>query len=282
MSNYTHNTVPTEFVEANGIRFAYRRFGKKDGIPLVFNMHLNGNLDMWDPAVTDGIAQEREVILFDNAGVGSSTGEVPTTFAAMAKNAIAFIEALGLKQVDVFGFSIGGMVAQNIVMQRPELVRKLVLVGTGPRNGDSMENLSPEVQAIVSRSYTPPENIWLDMLFHSSSTSQAAGHEFLARVASRTENRDKENSEKVASAQVAAVLEWGKPVGERFAYLKAIKLPTLIVCGNHEIVVYTINSLHLAQNLPNAKMIVYPDANHGVYNQYHEEFVFETNRFLNS
>ena len=147
MSNYTHNTVPTEFVEANGIRFAYRRFGKKSGVPLVFNMHLNGNLDMWDPAVTDGIAKEREVILFDNAGVGSSTGEVPTTFAGMAKNAIAFIEALGLKQVDIFGFSIGGMVAQNIVLQRPDLVRKLVLVGTGPRNGDSMENLTPEAQA---------------------------------------------------------------------------------------------------------------------------------------
>ena len=213
MSNYTHNTVPTQFVETKGIRFAYRRFGKKGGVPLVFNMHLNGNMDMWDPAVTDGLAEEREVILFDNAGVGSSTGEVPTTFAEMATNAISFIEALGLKQVDIFGFSIGGMVAQNIVIQRPDLVRKLVLVGTGPRNGDSMQDLTPEAKAIVARSYDPPMHIWLDMLFGPSPTSQAAGHEFLKRIASRTEDRDKENSEKVAQAQVAAVMEWGKPVG---------------------------------------------------------------------
>src|ERR1700761_8287368 len=119
MSSYTHNTVPTEFVETKGIRFAYRRFGRKGGVPLVFNIHLNGNMDMWDPAVTDGLAKEREVILFDNAGVGSSTGEVPATFVEMATNAIHFIEALGLKQVDIFGFSIGGMVTQSMVMQRP-------------------------------------------------------------------------------------------------------------------------------------------------------------------
>jgi pimeloyl-ACP methyl ester carboxylesterase len=241
MSTYTHNTVPTEFVEANGIRFAYRRFGKKSGVPLVFNMHLNGNLDMWDPAVTDGLAKEREVILFDNAGVGSSTGEVPTNFADMAKNAIAFIEALGLHQVDIFGFSIGGMIAQNIVMQRPDLVRKLVLVGTGPRNGDSMQNLTPEAQAIVAKTYDPPMHIWLDMLFSPTPASQAAGHEFLQRIASRTENRDKDVNEKVGAAQVAAVIEWGQPVGERFAYLKDMKVPTLVVAGNHEVIVYTIN-----------------------------------------
>ena len=200
----------------------------------------------------------------------------------MAANAIAFLDALGLKQVDVFGFSIGGMVAQNIVLQRPDLVRKLLLVGTGPRNGDAMQDLTPEAKAIVSRTYDPPMHIWLDMLFSPTPTSQAAGHEFLERIASRTQDRDQENSEKVAAAQVAAVLEWGKPVGERFAYLKNIQQPTLIVCGNHEIVVYTVNSLHLAQNIPNAKMIVFPDANHGVYNQYNEEFVFEVSRFLNS
>jgi pimeloyl-ACP methyl ester carboxylesterase len=282
MSTFTHTTAPTEFIEANGIRFAYRRFGKKAGVPLVFNMHLNGNLDNWDPAVTDGLAKEREVILFDNAGIGSSSGEVPVTFAEMAKNAIAFIGALGLKQVDVLGFSIGGMVAQNIAMQRPELVRKLILVGTGPRNGDSMENLTPEAQAIFGKAYNPPEHLWLDVLFSPTPTSQAAGLEFLKRTASRTQNRDTDNNEKVVPAQIAAVMEWGKPIGERFAYLKDIKQPALVVNGNHDIIVYTVNSLHLAQNLPNAKLILYSDANHGSYNQHHEEFVFDTNHFLNS
>ena len=282
MSSYTHSTAPTQFAEANGIRFAYRRFGKKTGIPLVFNMHLNGNLDNWDPAVTDGIAIEREVILFDNAGVGSSTGEVPTTFAAMATDALAFIDALGLKQVDVFGFSIGGMVAQNIVMQRSELVRKLVLAGTGPRNGDGMTDLTPEAQAIFGKTFNPPEHLWLDVLFSPTPTSQAAGLEFLKRTASRTENRDQANSVKVVPAQVAAIQEWGKPLGERFGYLAAIKQPTLVVNGNHDVIVYTVNSLNLAQNLPNAKLIVYNDASHGSYNQHHLEFVFDLNHFLNS
>lgn len=282
VNTYTHITAPTHFVEANGIRFAYRRFGNKAGVPLVFNTHLNGNLDNWDPAVTDGIAKEREVILFDNAGIGSSTGEVPTTFSGMAKNAIAFIEALSLKQVDVLGFSIGGMVAQNIVLQRPDLVRKLVLIGTGPRNGDGMTNLTPEAQAIFGKSFNPPEHLWLEVLFSPTATSQAAGLEFLKRTASRTENRDQDNNEKVVPAQIEAIQEWGKPLGERFEYLKSIKQPTLVVNGNHDVIVYTVNSLHLAQTLPNAKLILYSDANHGSYNQHHAEFVFDLNHFLNA
>src|SRR6202023_348890 len=139
---HTHHTAPTQFVEANGIRFAYRRFGKASGIPLVFNQHFTGTMDHWDPAVTDGLAKEREVILFNNAGVASSSGQVPTSIEGMAANAIAFIGALGLPKVDVLGFSIGGLVAQEIAGQAPRLVRKLVLVGTGPRGGAGMENLA--------------------------------------------------------------------------------------------------------------------------------------------
>ena len=130
---HTHQTAPTQFVEANGIRFAYRRFGKAGGVPIVLNQHYTGTMDYWDPAVTDGLARDREVILFNNAGVSSSSGEVPTTFEQMGANAIAFIKALGLKQVDVLGFSIGGMVAQEITLQAPGLVRKLIVDGTGPR-----------------------------------------------------------------------------------------------------------------------------------------------------
>src|SRR5260221_4990493 len=138
----THQTAPTQFVEANGIRFAYRRFGKAGGVPLVFNMHYLGTMDYWDPAVTDGLARDREVILFNNAGVSSSSGEVPTTFEEMGANAVAFIRALGLDKVDVLGFSIGGMVAQEITLQAPDLVRKLILVGTGPRGGQGMASVT--------------------------------------------------------------------------------------------------------------------------------------------
>jgi pimeloyl-ACP methyl ester carboxylesterase len=152
MSSDTHLTAPTQFVEANGVCFAYRRFGKKEGIPLVFIPHILGNMDSWDPSVTDGFAQYCEVILFNNAGVASSSGEVPTTFAEMAKSAGFFIDALGLTKVDVLGFSIGSMIAQNLALQRPDLLRKLVLVGSGPRNGNGIP-LNPESQAIFTNKY---------------------------------------------------------------------------------------------------------------------------------
>jgi pimeloyl-ACP methyl ester carboxylesterase len=158
MSTYTARTVPTQFALANGIRFAYRRWGKRGGLPLVFNQHFTGNLDNWDPAVLDGLAREREVIIFNNAGVASSTGEVPKTFAGMAKNAEAFIDALGLKHVDLLGFSIGGMVAQQIAQDRPELVRKLILVGTAPRNhdaGNGQGHITPETAAIFGATPQP-------------------------------------------------------------------------------------------------------------------------------
>jgi pimeloyl-ACP methyl ester carboxylesterase len=142
MTAYTRQTTPTQFVEANGIRFAYRRFGKSGGVPLVFNQHLTGTMDHWDPAVTDGLARDRDVILFNNAGVSSSSGEVPTTVQVMGADAVAFITALGLPKVDVLGFSIGGFIAQEIVLQAPDLVRRLVLVGTGPRSGEGMATLT--------------------------------------------------------------------------------------------------------------------------------------------
>jgi pimeloyl-ACP methyl ester carboxylesterase len=252
-------------------------------LPLVFNQHFTGNLDNWDPAVLDGLAKEREVILFNNAGVASSTGEVPTTFAGMAKNAEAFIDGLGLTKVDLLGFSIGGMVAQEITLDRPDLIRKLILVGTAPRNldaGNGQGHVTPETAAIFGATYNPPEHLWLKVFFTDSEKSQAAGREFLKRYLSRADNRDAPINDKVVPAQIAAISQWGTHPGERFAYLRNIKQPTLVVNGNHDVIVYAVNSLYLAQNMPNAKLILYPDANHGSWYQNHEDFVFETNRFL--
>jgi pimeloyl-ACP methyl ester carboxylesterase len=283
MSTYTATTVPTQFVEAYGIRFTYRRWGKGSGLPLVFNQLFTVKLDNWDAAVLDGLAREREVIIFNNTGVASSTGEVPTSFAGMTKNAEAFIDGLGLTRVDLLGFSIGGMVAQQITLDRPELVRKLILVGTAPRNhdaGNGQGHITPETAAIFGATYNPPENLWLKVFFTDSEKSQAAGREFLKRYSSRTENRDAPINDKVAPAQIAAVGQWGTHPGERLAYLKNIKQPTLVVSGNHDVIVYTVNSLYLVQNMPSAKLILYPDANHGSWYEYHEDFVFETNRFL--
>src|ERR1700687_2918846 len=186
----THQTAPTQFVEANGIRFAYRRFGKAEGVPLVFNMHYRGTMECWDPTVTDGLARDREVILFDNAGVSSSSGEVPTTFEQMGANAVAFTRALGLNKADMLGFSIGGMVAQEIALQAPDLVRKLILVGTGPRGGEGMASLTQVAKRIFGAPYDPPEHLWLAVLFSPSEAGPAGGVGFLKRKPPRREGRD--------------------------------------------------------------------------------------------
>ena len=160
----SHQTVPTQFVEAAGIRFAYRRFGATADIPLLFFMHFMGTMDHWDPAMTDGFARDREVILFNNAGISSSSGEVPTSIEEMARHAAAFTSALGIKKLDALGFSMGGFVAQQFTIDRPDLVRKLILVGTGPRSGDGMASLTPEAQEIFGASYNPPDELWLRVL----------------------------------------------------------------------------------------------------------------------
>ena len=277
---HTHHTAPTQYVEARGIRFAYRRFGKAGGIPLVFNQHFTGTLDHWDPAVTDGLAQGREVILFDNAGISNSTGAVPTTIEGMGANAIAFVEALGLTQVDVLGFSIGGLVAQEITLQAPTLVRRLVLVGTGPRGGEGMAALTPEAQQIFGASYNPPENLWLKVHFTESAASQAAGREFLKRFLRRTEDRDPPVNDRVAPAQLEALSKWGVQRQGSYEYLKSITQPTLVINGDNDVIIYTINSYILQQNIPNAQLILYPDANHGSQYQYPALFVRHVDMFL--
>src|SRR3979409_57147 len=282
MSNYTHQTAPTQFVEANGIRFAYRRFGKTGGVPIVFNQHYIGTMDYWDPTVTDGLARDREVILFDNAGVSSSSGEVPTTFEEMGAHAIAFIKALGLKRVDVLGFSIGGMVAQEITLQSTNLVHKLILVGAGPRGGEGMASLTQVAQRIFGAAYDPPEHLWLAVLFSPSEAGQAAGKEFLKRKHLRQEGRDPEVNDKVSPAQIEAMDKWGVQQEGSYGYLKTIKQPTLVVNGSNDVLTPTINSFIMEQNIPNAQLIIYPDSNHGAHHQYPELFVEHATLFLNA
>jgi len=280
MTRHTHQTAPTQFVEANGIRFAYRRFGHPNSVPLVMNIHFTGTMDHWDPAVTDGLAQNREVILFNNAGISSSSGTVPESIEDMAANAAAFIEALGLKQVDVLGFSMGGLIAQQLAIAKPQLVRKVILVGTGPRSGEGMETLTPEAQEIFGTSYAHPDDLWLRVHFAPSEASQAAGRGFVDRFRLRTENRDPEANDKVAPAQLAALAKWGAPRANPYDYLGALKQPTLVVNGDNDVIIYSINSWILQQHIPNSQLIIYPDANHGSLYQYPARFVSHVDQFL--
>ena len=277
---HTHQTAPTQFAEANGIRFAYRRFGKSGGVPLVFNQHFTGTMDHWDPAVTDGLATTRKVILFNIGGVSSSSGEVPTSCEQMGTNAVSFIKALGLSKVDVLGFSMGGFVAQEITLQAPDLVRRLVLVGTGPRSGEGMATLTPEAQEIFGATYDDPDHLWLRVHFTRSEKSQAAGREFLKRFRLRAQNRDPEVDEKVAPAQIEAITKWGTPREKPFEYLKSIRQATLVVNGDSDVIIYSVNSSILQRHLPNAQLILYPDAGHGSQYQYPDRFVRHVSMFL--
>src|SRR6202049_3867348 len=283
MTTYTHQTAPTQFVEANGIRFAYRRFGKTGGVPLVFSQHYIGTMDYWDPTVTDGLARDREVILFNNAGVSSSSGEIPTTFEQMAANAIAFIKALGLKQVDLFGFSIGGLVVQEITLQAPGLVRRLIVDGAGPRGGQGMELIAQATARLFgAHPHDPPENVWLAVKFSPSAAGQAAGREFLKRTHRRQEGRDPEVNDKVSPAQLEAIGKWGVQQKGSYDYLKTLKQPTLIVNGSNDVIMPTVNSFIMQQNMPYAQLIVYPDSNHGAHHMYPELFVEHATLFLNA
>jgi pimeloyl-ACP methyl ester carboxylesterase len=276
----THNTAPTRFVEVNGIRFAYRRFGNPIGTPIVLLQHFMGTLDNYDPAITNALATSREVILTDNAGVGLSTGQAPDTVAGMAHDAGSLIDALGLDEVDLFGFSMGGYVAQQIAVDRPGLVRRLILVGTGPRGGEDMGQLAADVAPLFGKVYDSQDLMWLPIFFSPSEASQAAGRRFLDRIRARTDDRDVPVSQATVAAHLEAAREWGAAAPGSFDYLNAIPHPVLVVNGSNDIVVPTVNSYILQQNLPNAELILFPDSNHGSHFQFKESFIEYVSDFV--
>jgi pimeloyl-ACP methyl ester carboxylesterase len=268
-----HDSAPTQFQEVGDVRLAYRRFGKEGAPPLVCLQHFTGRMDNWDPVHTNRLAQDRPVVLVDYRGLGRSSGETPDSMQGMGRDIIAFIHALGAKQADIFGFSIGGMVAQQIALDAPELVRRLILAGTGPSGGEGMAAFSPKVQEIFSRLKSKPAERALELFFSPSAASQAAGKAWLGRILARQVDREPEASPQVAGAQLAALAKWGQVTGERYGSLKNIPHRTLVVNGHDDIMV-------LQQKLPDAQLILYPDSGHGAHFQFAEEFAEAAARFL--
>ena len=280
--DHTHVTVPTRFVESDGIRFAYRRFGQESGIPLLFFQHFRGGMDHWDPAVTDGFAQDRPVVLFDNAGVAGTTGDTPNTIEAMADHAVAFVGALGLSQVDVLGFSIGGYVSQTLALRHRTLVRRMILVATGPRGGDPSQDPQAAEYAASTDPITGESSLeaFLYLFFRPTATSQAAGRAFWERRHERKRDVDPPSTPQTMAAQRAAATEWRQIRGERFSELQDIAQPTLVVNGHHDVMIPTLNSYTLSQHIPRAQLIIYPDSGHGVLFQFPKLFVAHGRMFL--
>jgi len=279
----SNTTAPTQFLQVNGHSYAYRRFGGGAGLPLLCLQHFTGTLDNWDPAVTDPLASGREVILFDNAGVGRSTGDVPGTIAGMTEHPMAFLDGLGIQTCDVIGYSLGGMVALQMVQERPSIFRRMILVGTAPRGGEDImhlekPSLAKRIQDPTNRGYDVLKKIF----FTASAASQAAGEAFIRRISQRKDDLDPPSGPKVAAAQIAAFREWEAFKGERFADLKAIRQPALVVNGVHDEMIPVLNSYRLSENLPNAALLTYPDAGHGSLFQYPEAFTRHAAAFLSS
>jgi pimeloyl-ACP methyl ester carboxylesterase len=274
-SAYEH--APTEIIDVGGVEFAYRRLGPSTGVPVVFLTHLAAVLDNWDPRVVDGIAAKHRVITFDNRGVGASSGSTPTTIEEMARDAVTFIRALGFDQVDLFGFSMGGMIAQVIAQEDPQLVRKMILTGTGPAGGEGIDKVTRISYLDIARGLLTRQDPKQFLFFTRTPNGRRAGKEFLARLEERTDDRDKAISVRSFRAQLKAIHRWGKQTP---ADLSSIHQPVLVMNGESDRMVPSKNTVDLDRRLPDSQLVLYSDAGHGGVFQFHEDFVKRALEFL--
>lgn len=270
--------VPTKTISAGGVDFAYRELGQHNGgTPVVFLVHLAAVLDNWDPRIVDGLAAKHHVITFDNRGVGASSGSPSNSIEQMADDATTFIKAMGLKQVDLLGFSMGGMIAQDIVLKEPQLVRKMILAGTGPAGGEGISSVAGVTAYDMLRGVLTGQDPKQYLFFTRTPPGIEAGKAFLGRLQERAEHRDKEIAVGALLAQLQALRSWGQKAP---ADLSVVKQPVLVVNGDADRMVPTPNSYDLARRLPNSTLLIYPDAGHGGAFQFHADFVASSLAFL--
>ncbi len=276
--NYSYTTVPTQFVETNGIKFAYRSYGKEDDIPVIYFNHLTANLDNCDPRIMDAIAAERHIISFDYRGVGATTGKQGISIPDMAKDAVAFIHALGYNQVDIVAFSMGGFITQELLLAEPTLVRKIILAGTGPRGGQGVSDVVGLTYKDIFKGIFSLRDPKFYLFFTQNKVGKQAARDFLKRLKERTENRDKKVKLSVLSNQLKAIKNWGN---DKPTDLSVFKNPVLVVNGDNDRMVPTPNSYDLAKRFPNAEpIIIYPNSGHGGIFQYYEAFLKKIIPFL--
>jgi len=273
----TFENAATKSVDVNGTNFVYREIGKAGGIPLVLLHHLTAVLEDWDPRVVDGLAAKRHVIVFDNRGVGGSGGLTPKTVEEMARDAVAFIGALGFSKVDLLGFSLGGFVSQVIAQQQPGLVRKIILAGTGPAGGEGIANVGAVLQDAFGKAGAANKHPKQFLFFTQTSNGQAAADDFLRRLKERTKELDASVSNETVQAQLAAIHAWGQGDART---LGTVQHPVLVVNGDDDVMVPPLNSFELARRLPNAQLSIFPDAGHGGIFQHHAVFVQQALAFL--
>jgi len=273
----SYKLAPNRTVTVGGLTFAYRDLGPRTGTPVVFFNHLAGVLDNWDPRVVDGFAAKRRVITFDNRGVGATNGSTPKTIQEMAKDAVTFIRALGFELVDIHGFSMGGMIAQVVAQTDPQLVRRLILTGTGPAGGEGIKNVTRLSNIDTVRALFTLQDPKQFLFFTRTANGRRAGKEFLARLKERTEGRDKAISLTSYVSQLKAIHRWGL---ERPQDLSVIRQPVLVANGESDRMVPSKNSHDLARRLPNSELVIYPDAGHGGIFQFHRQFVETALEFL--
>ncbi|KVQ73294.1 alpha/beta hydrolase [Burkholderia multivorans] len=281
MTAIESSTVPTRYVDAFGVRYAYRRFGNDGGgRPLLCLQHFTGTLDNWDPAIVDALARDREIILFENAGVGRSGGQVPTSVAQMAEHVLRFVDALSLDTLHILGFSLGGFLAQEIAIARPALVERMIVSGSAPEGGEGAGMDRPELLAIYTDAEMPMSEKLKRLFFPATQEGQAAAAAFVVRLAARSAEPDLPAGPEVASAQLQAMIAWANWSGDVAQKLSRIRQPVLVTNGDDDRMIPTANSFVLAQGLPNATLIVYPNSGHGALFQYAQTYVAHVTEFL--
>jgi pimeloyl-ACP methyl ester carboxylesterase len=284
----SETTLAASYVDAetqtlsasNDVTYAYRSTGGGDATPVVALQHFRGNLDNWDPALIDAVASGRRVITFDNRGVAASTGTTPNTIEQMALDAIDFIDALNLGEVDLLGFSIGSFVAQEIALVRPAAVRKVVLASSAPKGASGMHGWAPDVIGAVGKPETSGEE-YLSVFFAGSDTSQAAGQQVVGRLfGARTADRDAATTWQTRLAQYDAVCTWGQPNHSLLERVSAIEKPVFVANGDSDPMILPHYSYLLAGLIPGAQLKIYPDSAHGFLFQHHAEFAADVDAFL--